>query len=400
MAPIPIRHIVSFSSQDPKHPAENLLMESAPRPWLSCPRERSRQLRAELQLERACRIAYIDIGNSGSAFLQIDVGRSTWAPDKTFTTLLPMTTMMSPTDARAMRNTRRVRMFKEGDFLQEAAMEQWDRLRVTCGQPFNKQEQFGLSFIRIRSALNEEDDQRGPPPQDTISSLHPREESTEDPESWQHIKKKLRETFQTTSSPPPACMSRSARMLQLTTAKSQKLSRPITAPRSPPIPLQREDNCGHQEESPRSSGSCPETLTGRLRPSQKEHVTPSARRRVKMVETQRRRKVQTHKSERHQTTRRKQDSPRTAQRPPETNMNTCPVCAGLFPAAHLPAHAATCGEAPGSRSIVLSSSSDDDDVILWPPAAPHRPASWVPCPLCAFPFEDHKIEEHASRCGE
>ncbi|XP_077155393.1 protein XNDC1N-like [Ranitomeya variabilis] len=126
--------------------------------WLSCPRDRSRQLRVELQLDRACHIGYIDIGNSGSAFLQIDVGRSIWALDKGFTTLLPTTTLMPPADARLMKNHRGVRMFKEGDFLAGAALEKWDR--VTCTQPFNKQEQFGLSFIRVLSTPDEEDEER------------------------------------------------------------------------------------------------------------------------------------------------------------------------------------------------------------------------------------------------
>ncbi|XP_077154925.1 protein XNDC1N-like [Ranitomeya variabilis] len=112
MAPVTIRHIVSFSSQDPKHPVENLLIDNLTQPWLSCPRDRSRQLRVELQLDRACHIGYIDKGYSGSAFLQIDVGRSIWALDKGFTTLLPTTTLMPPADARLMKNHRGVRMFK------------------------------------------------------------------------------------------------------------------------------------------------------------------------------------------------------------------------------------------------------------------------------------------------
>lgn len=39
-----------------------------------------------------------------------------------------------------------------GDFLPQAAEESWDRLRVTCSQPFNKRNLFGLSFFRVRTA--------------------------------------------------------------------------------------------------------------------------------------------------------------------------------------------------------------------------------------------------------
>ncbi|KAG8137158.1 putative short transient receptor potential channel 2-like protein [Naja naja] len=64
--------IPPFLGQDPKYPVENLLLEERVQPWLCCPLDRSRQLRAELQLEHAGCIGYIDVGNSGSAFLQIE----------------------------------------------------------------------------------------------------------------------------------------------------------------------------------------------------------------------------------------------------------------------------------------------------------------------------------------
>ena len=50
--------------QDPKYPVENLLREDGLRPWLGCPQDRSRQLRVELQLERASPIGYVDVGTS------------------------------------------------------------------------------------------------------------------------------------------------------------------------------------------------------------------------------------------------------------------------------------------------------------------------------------------------
>lgn len=50
--------------QDPKYPAENLLSEDGIRPWLGCPKKRSKQLSVELQLERASPIGYVDIGTS------------------------------------------------------------------------------------------------------------------------------------------------------------------------------------------------------------------------------------------------------------------------------------------------------------------------------------------------
>ncbi|NXC82500.1 XRCC1 protein, partial [Cercotrichas coryphoeus] len=114
MAPIKISYVVSFSSQDPKYPAENLLSEDGVRPWLGCPKKHSKQLSVELQLERASPIGYVDIGNYGCAFLQIEVGRSSWTCDQPYLTLVPTVTLMTPADSKLDQNRYGVRMFKEG----------------------------------------------------------------------------------------------------------------------------------------------------------------------------------------------------------------------------------------------------------------------------------------------
>lgn len=155
MAPVKISHVVSFSSQDPKYPVENLLNPDSHRgPWLSCPQDKSGQLKVELQLERAVSISYIDVGNCGCAFLQIDVGRSSWPPDRPFITLLPATMLMSLSDSKQGKNRSGVRMFKDDDFLTPASGESWDRLRLTCSQPFTRYQSFGLAFFRVRSSLD------------------------------------------------------------------------------------------------------------------------------------------------------------------------------------------------------------------------------------------------------
>ncbi|NXL40152.1 XRCC1 protein, partial [Glaucidium brasilianum] len=161
MAPVKISFIVSFSSQDPRYPVENLLREDGPRPWLSCPQDRSRHLRAELQLERASPIGYVDVGNCGCAFLQIEVGRSSWPLDRPYLTLVPSVALMTPADSKLDRNRCGVRMFKEADFLALAVGQKWDRLRLTCSQPFSKHSQFGLSFIRVRTPLDPQPPQQG-----------------------------------------------------------------------------------------------------------------------------------------------------------------------------------------------------------------------------------------------
>lgn len=50
--------------QDPKYPSENLLNEDGIQPWPGSPKEHSRQLSVELQLERASPTGYVDVGAS------------------------------------------------------------------------------------------------------------------------------------------------------------------------------------------------------------------------------------------------------------------------------------------------------------------------------------------------
>lgn len=48
--------------------------------------------------------------------------------------------------------------FLWGDFLAPASGESWDRLRLTCSQPFTRQQSFGLAFLRVCSSLDSLDD--------------------------------------------------------------------------------------------------------------------------------------------------------------------------------------------------------------------------------------------------
>ncbi|XP_016117547.1 DNA repair protein XRCC1-like [Sinocyclocheilus grahami] len=80
---------------------------------------------------------------SAVGFIDVDVGRSSWSSDHLYVTLLPTATLMSPVDSKQGTGRQNVSMFKKVDF------------RVTCTQPFNKQSQFGLSFLRIRTMEDE-----------------------------------------------------------------------------------------------------------------------------------------------------------------------------------------------------------------------------------------------------
>ncbi|XP_072256473.1 protein XNDC1N [Pyxicephalus adspersus] len=403
MAPITIQHVVSFSSQDPKHPVENLLSDNI-QPWLSCPRDRSRQLKVELQLERASRIGYIDVGNSGSAFLQIDVGRSIWPVGQSFIPLLPTATLMSPADSKLDRNSSGVRMFKEGDFLEESAGEKWDRLRITCTQPFNKHKQFGLSFLRLRSALDEADQNHTAPPNPThqecrsppLSVVLPgKSEKDEDAHNRDQLEERIKEKLQRVMSPPSPrtpCLSRTVRMV-LSATQSRKRIFPTASPPSPPIPLRLGEGDSQRGDSPVSSGSCPETSVTPSKPSPRDRGNLSNRGKQRAVRARGRGRRQSGNSQR-----RVDDSQHSAQRHPGTNMSHCPICTEYFPDDVLLVHASGCGEVYEPPNIIQSSS--DDDSWDGPQAIRDVSGSWVTCPLCALPFQSSEIEQHASTCGE
>jgi DNA-repair protein XRCC1 len=91
MPDVKFMHVVSYSSQDPKHPASNLIAQEAFRKWKGVagmktiiisgkrsPLVVSGQptISVVLQLEKSCCIRALDIGNDFSAFIEVLVGRS------------------------------------------------------------------------------------------------------------------------------------------------------------------------------------------------------------------------------------------------------------------------------------------------------------------------------------
>ncbi|EEC11550.1 DNA-repair protein xrcc1, putative, partial [Ixodes scapularis] len=136
MPVIKLQHVVSFSSEDKVHKAENLLKSERYRKW-KCATAGEKQASVILQLEKASVISSIDIGNESSAFIEVLVARSSDAAPE-FQVLLVASSFMSPMDARQGTNLNRVRMFSTDKLSQTFAKEKWDRIKVVCTQPFNK----------------------------------------------------------------------------------------------------------------------------------------------------------------------------------------------------------------------------------------------------------------------
>ena len=156
MPPIKLSHVVSFSSEDaPAAKADHLLSPDGTKKWKAkTPGEK--QLSAVLQLTKAQNITSIHIGNEGSAFVEVLVGRQE-TKDEDFKTLLVASSFMTPIESRNDQNLNRVRMFNADKLNAEIVGEKWDRVKVVCTQPFNKHLKYGLSFLLMTGGEHDED---------------------------------------------------------------------------------------------------------------------------------------------------------------------------------------------------------------------------------------------------
>ncbi|NXJ11536.1 TRPC2 protein, partial [Odontophorus gujanensis] len=366
MAPVKISHIVSFSSQDPRYPVENLLCPDDHRPWLSCPQEHSRQLRVELQLERAVPIGYIDVGNWGCAFLQIEVGRSSWPLDHPYLPLVPSVALMTPADSKLDRNRCGVRMFKEADFLALAVGQKWDRLRLTCSQPFRHRGQFGLCFIRVRTPLDPElcpQPWRGSERWGRCLSA-PRSSQEEE-----QLKIRLQQLEPSAASHAwsPTLLSRPARMV-LSAAQSR-------ATRSLPC-ISAPGNSSTDQSQPAARGLALEVPAAPKRARRQ----PGSRQRARSTVGRSTPPLSSNPRAGGRAGKRGHDASRAESSGEETAL--CPICSGSFSTALLPAHASFCGE-------------EDCELELLPSAG-----SPVQCPICGLCFGAAEVEQHCSTCGE
>ncbi|NXE16750.1 TRPC2 protein, partial [Lophotis ruficrista] len=377
---LPVRRRLRLcrGAQDPRYPAENLLREDGARPWLGCARERSGQLRAELQLERASAIGYVDVGNCGCAFLQVEVGRSSWPLDRPYLTLLPSVALMTPADSKLGRNRCGVRMFKEADFLALAAGQKWDRLRLTCSQPFSKHSQFGLSFIRVR--MPPEPEHTCPAPVLSPGAGADGPSVCRSSREEEQLKSRLQQLEPGARSPArlsrPARMAMVSRVLRVFSSRVRRRfgSQPgarallgagglLLVPRSPGSaqdPPAAPPRARRQPDGRQSAGSA----AGRS--------LPAAPRRARAG---RRAGARGHRE-------------RQAGRGDSAHgdAGVCPICSGRFSLELLPAPASRCGE----------------EEAAWPSSslAGASRGAWVPCPVCGLPFGAAEVEWHASACGE
>ncbi|XP_038065566.1 DNA repair protein XRCC1-like [Patiria miniata] len=173
MPVIKLQHVVSCSSEDTTHKADNLLKPESYRKW-KCAENAKRHASVILQFEKASQIHSIDVGNESSAFVEILVGHSTSTALDDYQVVLVTSSFMSPMDSKNGINTNRVRMFGPDKLSKAVADKKWDRAKIVCSQPFNKFLSYGLSFVKFHAPPTEEETssgQHGQQSQQTTSKL-------------------------------------------------------------------------------------------------------------------------------------------------------------------------------------------------------------------------------------
>jgi len=137
-----------FNAEHPKHKVKHLLNGSGK--W-TCPSKYQGELVCEFALPSPALITRIDVGNFWSASVEISVGLSSWPNSKRET--LTSYTFMNRLTSLSGENDQQLKVFKETDF-QEVRDKYWDRVRVTCKQPYRYDHDcFGLSLINFYGVL-------------------------------------------------------------------------------------------------------------------------------------------------------------------------------------------------------------------------------------------------------
>ncbi|XP_029387923.1 DNA repair protein XRCC1 isoform X1 [Mus pahari] len=172
MPEISLRHVVSCSSQDSTHCAENLLKADTYRKWRAA-KAGEKTISVVLQLEKEEQIHSVDIGNDGAAFVEVLVGSSAGgaaAGEQDYEVLLVTSSFMSPSESRSGSNPNRVRIFGPDKLVRAAAEKRWDRVKIVCSQPYSKDSPYGLSFVKFHSPPDK-DEAEAPSQKVTVTKL-------------------------------------------------------------------------------------------------------------------------------------------------------------------------------------------------------------------------------------
>ncbi|KAM4567472.1 DNA repair protein XRCC1 isoform 1-T2 [Fundulus diaphanus] len=176
MPEIKLKHVVSCSTEDSTHKADNLLSSDTYRKWKAA-RPGEKQTSVILQFEKEEQVHSIDIGNEGSAFIEVLVGNSSAVKDQDYEVLLVTSSFMSPTESRNGTNTNRVRFFGPNQLQKSTSQEKWDRVKIVCTQPYSKNIAYGLAFVKFHSPPDKNDPPTSSPKLTKLGQFRVKDES-------------------------------------------------------------------------------------------------------------------------------------------------------------------------------------------------------------------------------
>ncbi|XP_058504523.1 DNA repair protein XRCC1 isoform X2 [Solea solea] len=176
MPEIKIKHVVSCSTEDTTHKADNLLSSDTYRKWKAA-KPGEKQTSVILQLEKEEQVHSIDLGNEGSAFVEVLVGNSSSVRDQDYEVLLVTSSFMSPTESRNGTNMNRVRFFGPNQLQKSTSQEKWDRVKIVCSQPYSKNIAYGLAFVKFHSPPDKNDPPPTTPPLTKLGQFRVKDES-------------------------------------------------------------------------------------------------------------------------------------------------------------------------------------------------------------------------------
>lgn len=231
MPEIKLKHVVSCSSADTTHTAENLLKPDTYRKW-KAKVAGEKQISVILQFEKEEQIHSIDIGNEGSAFVEVLGGHSTSVSEQEYEVILGMSSFMSPSESKSGSNLNRTRMFGADKLVKAAAEKKWDRVKIVCTQPYTKNLAYGLSFVRFHSPPDKDDPPPSPPKVTKLGQFKVKEEESASP-SMRPGSLFFNRTNKTETTPPIAPQtSYAAAALQGTSSTDASAEKPVT--KTPP----------------------------------------------------------------------------------------------------------------------------------------------------------------------
>ncbi|XP_023336035.1 uncharacterized protein LOC111707208 isoform X3 [Eurytemora carolleeae] len=144
---VKLNDVVFCNSEHPRHKVQNLRTGAGK--WTGSLKHEG-ELVCEFSLVSPTMITRLDIGNFWSASVEVSVGLSSWPP--TQREIVLNHNFMNRLTSISGENCKQLLSFKEEQF-QSAAEQYWDRIRITCKQPYRYQNDvFGLSMFALIGA--------------------------------------------------------------------------------------------------------------------------------------------------------------------------------------------------------------------------------------------------------